>query len=489
MNSKQSYYSWGTYRGGLNFSGLNISNIKFYTDGLNLLWNKSFAMREESWTEWEQCYGKFSNGADELITKGYRHYTITFDNNIEIDFYIFHMDADTDTQSNEARASQWQQLCNVILASKNGRPKIVMGDTNSRYTRDDILGLFINPITTAGNYTVNDVWVDQCKNGIYPTLGSSALMVHDLGYIQGEIVDKVLYLNPTHGGISLTPQYINFDESYNLGDHLPVIVEFIASGTLFKPTSHRNWWVGENILGYDHEVFLYNVGSGFFITNNSKPSINEIDQAPSWYIRNNPSSGFTVDNSQGYRLKMAEIVHGSGATTFKYETGNTSATYKFTTKSWNKTKFFNVDVLTDSGDIAYTAANTKSIYNDWLLISPAQKNAYDTYVNTYNTANSLYNNNLSSELRAELISILSKTSNYSTFNEDINELNNIISRINAVNPQNQSLSIEHEYTNSNEDNAEIETIYNINGLEIKELTKGVNILKMKDGTIKKLFVK
>ena len=252
-NAKEAY-DFGTYRGGLTTSNLDISNTRFFTDGLNLLWNKNHTMSGESWTGWEQSYGKFTNGADELITKGYRKYTITFNGNIEVDFFIFHMDAETDADSNAARASQWEQLCKVILSSKNGRPKIVMGDTNSRYTRDDILGLFTNPIIEAGNYTVSDVWVEKCKSGVYPVLGSDALMVSSLGYRKGEIVDKVLYLNPTHGGVKLVPQSIKFDTSYKLGDHVPVIVEFTAEGTSYKPTASENWWVGETITGYDQEV-------------------------------------------------------------------------------------------------------------------------------------------------------------------------------------------------------------------------------------------
>ena len=159
-----------------------------------------------------------------MIRKGYRHYHANLGDDIEIDFYIMHMDADTDDKDNEARADQWKQLYNAIVANTNGSPIIVMGDTNCRYTRDDIRGLFIDPINQAGKYEVKDAWIEHCKNGIYPTLGSDALMVDQLGYKEGEIVDKVLYLNPTDGDCHIKALNFNVDSEFTVSDHRPVIV-------------------------------------------------------------------------------------------------------------------------------------------------------------------------------------------------------------------------------------------------------------------------
>ena len=480
--NSEEMYEFGTYRGGLESSSLDFSNLRFFTDGLNLMWKKGLTMSGESWTGWEQSYGKFTDGADELITKGYRKYTITFADGIEVDFFILHMDANTDTQSNAARASQWEQLRDVILSSKNGRPKIVMGDTNSRYTRDSILKLFTNPIIEAGNYTVTDVWVEKCKNGVYPVLGSNALMVGDLGYRRGEIVDKVIYLNPTHGGVKLTPQYIEFDEAYTLGDHKPVIVEFVASGTEFRPTAAENWWVGEALDGNDQEVYLYNVGSGFFVTNNSRPAMHEIEQGLTWFIKGNPDSGFTVENSDGYMLKMAGIVEGSGATTFSYESGDTEGTYKLTSKVLGQTRYFNVDVKTAKGDIAYTSASSKSEYNDWMLISKDQKDAHEAYVQAYNAANRLYGGELPDYLKEELSGVLSKKSNFTSSAQDTQELYDIVTKIN----ENVLASLD---PSSSVDGSTVVAIYDITGTRIDQMSKGLNILQMSDGTSRKVFIK
>lgn len=216
-------YQIGTYRGGINLNQFKL-NMQFNTDGLNFLSKTPYSFSDESWVKWNKCNGWANHGNDEMIRKGYRHYHANLGDDIEIDFYIMHMDADTDDKDNEARADQWKQLYNAIVANTNGRPIIVMGDTNCRYTRDDIRGLFINPINQAGKYEVKDAWIEHCKNGIYPTLGSDALMVDQLGYKEGEIVDKVLYLNPTVGDCHIKALNFNVDSEFTVSDHRPVIV-------------------------------------------------------------------------------------------------------------------------------------------------------------------------------------------------------------------------------------------------------------------------
>ena len=216
-------YQIGTYRGGINLNQFKL-NMQFDTDGLNFLSKTPYSFSDESWVKWNKCNGWANHGNDEMIRKGYRHYLANLGDDIEIDFYIMHMDADTDDKDNEARADQWKQLYNAIVTNTNGRPIIVMGDTNCRYTRDDLRGLFIDPINQAGKYEVKDAWIEHCKNGIYPTLGSDALMVDQLGYKEGEIVDKVLYLNPTDGDCHIKALNFNVDSEFTVSDHRPVIV-------------------------------------------------------------------------------------------------------------------------------------------------------------------------------------------------------------------------------------------------------------------------
>ncbi|MBM6992799.1 MAG: endonuclease/exonuclease/phosphatase family protein [Prevotella sp.] len=404
-------YNSGTYRGGLTTSGLSVDNIQFKTDGLNLLCKKGLSLSNETWAAWNQCYGKFTNGADELITKGYRSYTVAFNDSVVVDFYILHMDAEVDSEDIAARASQWQQLCDVIRASSNRRPKIVMGDTNSRYTRDDILGLFVNPINATGNYVVRDAWIELCKQGSYPPLGSDALMVGQLGYEQGEIVDKVFYINPTDG-IQLEPTSIHFDETYTLGDHLPVAVTFTVASGKYIPTAPEQWWVGEEITYSGQPFYIYNVGSHFFIHNSNTPSLTNISQVPVWNFWGTTSG--SISNSSDYRLKMNKVLSwntavetGSGATTFNFVKSTTSSgAYKFTKSG----RLFNL-AIEDAG-FKYTAAQTQGTWNDWLLISPEQKEAYEEYVKAFCAANRYADFDLPSALASALTSLLSMPANY-----------------------------------------------------------------------------
>lgn len=446
-------YQAGTWRGSISLSStgnLDLSNLRFPTDGLQFLVKTGSTFADESWTAWTQNHGKFTDGADELVTKGYRYYKVNLGQGIVVEFYIMHMDAETGEEDNAARASQWKQLRDAILANNSGLPKIVMGDTNSRYTRDDILTLFTNPIIADGNYTVNDVWVDKCKNGTYPTLGADALVVPDAdktkssAYVDNEIVDKVLYLNPTHGGMQLTPSSITFDadnylkdDGTLLGDHVPVVVEFKAKGTTYAPAASTDFWRGEQWTGNGQQVYLYNVGYHYFISNDFAPTVTNITQAPIWGIYGS-STSYTISND-GYRVRMEStdkddqgVVAGSGASTFTTcESGETEGSYRFgKRKYWsnlkNRTRFFGV--AKEDGKYLYTAAETKDIYNEWLLISEEQKQAYLKYVSLYNEANSLLGER--DDLNDELVSVLeaTKASNYDTVASDNESLETIIAK-------------------------------------------------------------
>ena len=445
-------YTAGTWRGSISLSNegfLDWTNLRFDTDGLQILAkNDKASFSDESWTAWEQNHGRFTDGADELVTKGYRYYKVNFGQGVIVEFYILHMDAETDDSSNAARASQWVQLRKAIMANNSGLPKIVMGDTNSRYTRDDICSLFIDPITADGNYTVKDVWVEKNKNGVYPTLGSDALMVDELGYDQGEIVDKVLYLNPTHGGMALTPNSITFDaDNYKkedgtlLGDHVPVVVEFKAEGTTYAPAASTDFWVGEKKEDANQQMYLYNVCHKYFITTSSLPTVNNIEQANIWDLNYDSSKNTTTlfykdSDSKEYRVVMkqtflqwsAEVKQvNSGATNFTVQSSETTTgAYKF----MNGKKYFNLSI--EDGVAKYTAANTSSNQNDWLLISEAQKQAYLKYVDLYNEANSLLGER--DDLNDELVSVLeeTKTATYSTVKDATEKLQSIINKYQSL---------------------------------------------------------
>lgn len=487
-------YTFGTWRGGVS-SGFP----KFQTDGLNFFCKKGVEMADEKWTSWNDANGYFDQGNDELIDKGFRTYTVTLEGGIYVDVYIMHMDAGDSNADIKARASQWTQLCNAIKKNTSGHPIIVMGDMNSRYTRDEVKTLFIDPLNNTGRFTVKDAWIELCKDGIYPELGADPLMVGDLGYKQGEIVDKIFYINPANG-IQLTATDYIVDEAADQSDHKPLVVQFEASGSALQPTAAADWWMGEKLTDADQAAYIYNVAFKNFISNENKASVTDINEAPIWYFRGTESG--TVDNDSekdkkdGYRLHLsisiggggsASIAPKSGATTFSFkESESTEGAYKFVStqkpalKSY--TKYFN-----ENSDGAYSAANTPTEQNDWLLISEKQKTAYNDYVAAFTAANRYTGNSmLPEDMKTELAALLVASTNYEQSigsNGTTQQLTDLTKRI-------------HDYfvatgisrtPASDSAPATIIAIYGTDGKQRTALARGINIVKMSNGTTKKIM--
>lgn len=81
------------------------------------------------------------------------------------------------------------------------------------------------------------------------------------------------------------------------------------------------------------------------------------------------------------------------------------------------------------------SAYTSTPANDWLLISPKQKQTYNTYVDLYNKAKSyLGNESLTEDVRTRLQSTLESTSHsyYLRSETDIKALEDIIAEIGRI---------------------------------------------------------
>ncbi|MDO4491091.1 MAG: hypothetical protein Q4B85_08500 [Lachnospiraceae bacterium] len=237
-------YTAGKYRG-------KVSGLTNNTDGLNLIWKNGYTVTGETCVPWEVKYssGIFNtgNGADHMIDKGYRFYQMTFAEGVTVDFYILHMDADSDPEDIAAREAELQQMVTAIKKSDNHNPIIVMGDTNCRYTREHLETGFIDAINADPRFTIADGWIEKCKNGIYPEYGSASLMVGELGYVDGEIVDKMFYINNTDSDVTLTLDSFKVDTDFNkaddtpLADHYPVVGTF----TYEKQAAHTHQYTVE----------------------------------------------------------------------------------------------------------------------------------------------------------------------------------------------------------------------------------------------------
>jgi len=234
-------YDCGEWQGSIldNIGWSSIWNLKVYTDGLRLFWRKEHSLEQEEAVTWNESYGKFSHAWDDMAAKGFRRAEVTLASGCRLVVYDMHMDASEDDDElsgddmpdKEARWSQWRQLRDAVMEQLDERPVVLVGDMNSYYTRDSILSLFFRPIENTGRYTVHDAWVEFVRQGKYPAIGDEHLSPTWYGYVQGETLDKIIYINPVKGDkLSLVDYHVETDYTHEdgrpLGDHYPIVAVF-----------------------------------------------------------------------------------------------------------------------------------------------------------------------------------------------------------------------------------------------------------------------
>lgn len=262
--------------------------------------------------------------------------------------------------------------------------------------------------------------------------------------------------------------------------------------TTYTPAEANSWWRGEEVTGEEQQVYVYNVGAGIFVTTDDTPSEKNIDNAALWTLSNNQFScgdyhiNMWSDSNAG--LIWYKAINTAKATVFNFVTGDTQDrgfSYKLSkTEGWliSYTRYFNVD------NNEYTAAKNKSKYNDFLFISPEQKEAYSTYSALYKEASELTSNEkISTSLLSQLKEVLTSTAaaNYGTYSANKNTLQDIIEEIKTY-LNSTPTGIDNINANSS---AKAEAIFSMNGVRNAQLNKGLNIVKMSDGSIKKIMVK
>lgn len=267
----------------------------------------------------------------------------------------------------------------------------------------------------------------------------------------------------------------------------------------FAPVKVGDWVKGEEVTGNGQKMYIYNVGAGTFISGKSATET-DITKALVWTIGGNSNYTFTSGN---YKLYMASYSVGwitdispvftTNFTLTDNTTSNNSTSYKLSNsaKVWGKTqtRYFNVDSK------KYTAAESKSAYNDWLFISPAQKDAYVEYTKSFNDLDGYLKNEkvvkettLLDKIKEVLAQVSSANHSFDTYEGDNGDkvtLANIIKEVEDF--LNTTTGI--ETIKPANGNAETAAIYDVNGVRQNCLSKGINIVKMSDGTVKKVIKK
>lgn len=259
--------------------------------------------------------------------------------------------------------------------------------------------------------------------------------------------------------------------------------------TTYTPAEANSWWRGEEVTGEEQQVYVYNVGAGIFVTTDNTPSEKNIDNAALWTLSKNQFSCGDYHINMWSDLNWGATWHKeigkNDATTYNIIAGNTENrgfSYKLSKTDGLATRYFNVD------NNKYTTAKKQSEYNDFLFISPEQKEAYRTYSALYKEASELTSNEkISTSLLSQLKEVLTSTAaaNYGTYSANKTTLQNIIEEIKTY-LNSTPTGIDKINANSS---AKTEAIFSVNGVRNAQLNKGLNIVKMSDGSIKKIMVK
>ena len=270
----------------------------------------------------------------------------------------------------------------------------------------------------------------------------------------------------------------------------------------FAPAAESSWLQPVKLVGNGQKAYIYNVATGTFITGKTA-TVKNIEDADVWTIDGEETRCFNCDNAQKERLFLeysslwhpfvwyAEVSDDRKATDFTIEEGSTENSYKLTKsreRLFNKgteTAYFSV-----SGE-KYVASLEPSIDNDWYIISADQKDVYTEYTSLFTEAASLLKNEKLNDQESVLGAIktaLQETAKgtFETSNADINTLKTTIA---AAKKAIEDITNGISNTSNNLENAEITSIYSANGTRKAQLTKGINIVKMSNGAVKKILVK
>ncbi|MER5834657.1 jacalin-like lectin [Streptomyces sp. NPDC002130] len=194
--------------------------------GLNTLAKLPYDTDDFERVRWNSC--QFDSG-DCLTPKGFTFIRQRLAEGVYVDFYNLHTNAGTNPGDLASRADNLNQLSAFIKSHSAGNAVVVMGDTNTRYTRS---GDTIAEFATANGLT--DPWVELIRGGTPPAKGSDALVCDQTGPTVPntcEVVDKVLYRDSKLVSLNATSynnEHSKFltDGGLMLSDHDPIKVDF-----------------------------------------------------------------------------------------------------------------------------------------------------------------------------------------------------------------------------------------------------------------------
>jgi endonuclease/exonuclease/phosphatase (EEP) superfamily protein YafD len=293
-------------------------------DGLNTLSDHPFEDFER--VRWNNC-----TGTNCLTPKGFTLARVRLAEGVFVDLYNVHTNADDSDDALAARRANIEQLSDFIQANSSGNAVIVMGDTNTRYTRT---GDNIRTLVSENGLT--DAWVKLVKGGTPPAQGADALLCPTTAPTNDcEVVDKVFYRGSKLLSLTATRynnEWASFLDSAggNLSDHFPHTVDF--SYTLSSTLK------GSDFFGGPH-------GTAF----------NDADDLPTAVAPR------TLTLRGGSRLDAVSLTHDGGTTLTHGGTGGTATSLTLATgehltsvkltqgQKDGRTRIFSASFTTDKG--------------------------------------------------------------------------------------------------------------------------------------------
>ncbi|BEL02110.1 jacalin-like lectin [Actinoplanes sichuanensis] len=195
--------------------------------GLNSLSKVAYDTDDFERGDWNSCQ---LDSGDCLTPKGFTFARHRLAEGVYVDFYNLHTNAGTSDGDQTSRADNLNQLTAFITTHSAGNAVVVMGDTNTRYTRTaDTIRTFVS----ANGLT--DAWVKLERGGTPPAAGSDALVCDAAAVTDTcEVVDKILYRSSRFVTLNATG-YHNEDAGFRtsdgkmLSDHFPISTSFTWS--------------------------------------------------------------------------------------------------------------------------------------------------------------------------------------------------------------------------------------------------------------------
>ncbi len=195
-----------------------------FGSGLNTMsWMPYSGLRR---VKWSHCWG-----FDCWTPKGFTLMRLTLAPGRVLDVYNLHANAGVSYQDVAARRANIAQLSKYVAGTSAANAVLIMGDTNTRYTR---AGDNIRTLVQQNGLT--DAWVQSQRAGSPPAAGAPALVCDKAAVTSAcEVVDKILY----RSGPALTltlDRYANEHAAFvdsagrALSDHYPIGARFSWSG-------------------------------------------------------------------------------------------------------------------------------------------------------------------------------------------------------------------------------------------------------------------